>query len=277
MRSGYMTKPSLFFALSVLLPCPVWSAAPQHPVSPSGAPQASVLKQREASVKQPDARTGTLSGVITYAGPIPDAGTIQPNSDVKFCGKHVIKKKTLLVDRATMGLKNVVVEIKGKSSRYRGKKIWALDQRGCVFIPHVLTVPQGAVIEIKNSDAVLHNVRVRSKLNRSFNLAIPAGKSVKKKFHRREKIKVLCDVHPWMHSWIVVCKSRFYALTDDKGAFRIEGIPPGDYEVQLWHETLGKAKAKVDIRAGQPSTLRFVLKATKATAVKGRARSTGKR
>ena len=75
-----------------------------------------------------------------------------------------------------------------------------------------------------------------------------------------------------------MCKSRFFALTDDKGAFRIEGIPPGDYEVQLWHETLGKAKAKVDIRAGQPSTLRFVLKkGTKSTAVKGRAMTTGKR
>ena len=49
-------------------------------------------------------------------------------------------------------------------------------------------------------------------------------------------VRVVCDVHPHMVAWVVVHDSPYYAVTDERGAFRIEGLPPGSYKVTMWHE-----------------------------------------
>jgi hypothetical protein len=49
-------------------------------------------------------------------------------------------------------------------------------------------------------------------------------------------VRVVCDAHPHMSAWMIVHDSPYYAVTDDKGAFRIDSIPPGSYKVTLWHE-----------------------------------------
>lgn len=209
--------------------------------------------------------TGTLTGTITFAGELPAELGIKPDSDQEFCGAHDIKSQTLLVDKDTRGLRNVFVEIPGERSKHDGKKKYVLNQRGCVFTPHLLAVPRGAVVHFKNSDGILHNVRAKPRLNRAFNLAIPANRSAKKKFRRPEKIKILCDVHKWMSSWVIVAKSRFHAVTNGKGSFRIEGLPAGKHGISFWHETLGKRKASVEIRPGETSKLDLEFKRPGAT------------
>ncbi len=113
-----------------------------------------------------------------------------------------------------------------------------LDQVGCVYIPHVLGVVAGQPIKVLNSDATLHNVNMNSKHNGGFNEGMPVkGMELEKTFKTPEMAIVLkCDVHPWMASYVQVMSHPFFAVTQEDGSFSITGLPPGEYEVSVWHE-----------------------------------------
>ena len=65
-----------------------------------------------------------------------------------------------------------------------------------------------------------------------------------------------CNIHPWMHGYFVVVKGP-YAMTDGSGNFTIKGLPPGNYTVTSWHETLGTQTQKVTVAAGKPASANF--------------------
>ena len=76
----------------------------------------------------------------------------------------------------------------------------------------------------------------------------PKQEPLLKSFPREEiLIPVKCNVHPWMKSYIGVMKHPFYAVTGKDGTYEIKGIPPGEYEVEAWHEKYGKMSAKVQL------------------------------
>lgn len=122
-----------------------------------------------------------------------------------------------------------------------------LDQRGCVFSPHVLVVPKGAKVAYLNSDATAHNVHLITLLNDPLNQTVPAGQRVERVHKEAEAIKVTCDMHTWMTAWVVVTDATHWALTAADGSFRLEGLPAGTYEVKLWHETLGSRTTTVTV------------------------------
>jgi len=213
-------------------------------------------QQKTAPNPKTDAPSGVLSGRVVFAGKaLPPAKPVIAN-DKEVCAKHEIVDESLLVDPQTNGLANVVVEVERKVKyRWDGKTKYELDQKGCVFVPHVLVVPRRAEIELKNSDDVLHNIHTYARLNRPFNLGVPAHRSVKRKVSIPDRIKVACDVHKWMSAWIYVARSPHHALTKRNGTFEIRGIPPGRYQVRIWHEKLGTIREQVDIQAGRRSLL----------------------
>ena len=136
-----------------------------------------------------------------------------------------------------------------------------LDQRGCRFIPHVVVVPRGRTLRILNNDGILHNVHALAWRNRPFNRALPPKvKQMDVTFKRPERIRVRCDVHAWMGAWIVVAEHPYVMVTGRDGAFRLEGVPPGRYTIDLWHETLGKQQTEVTVTAGSEAKIDFVFK-----------------
>ena len=80
--------------------------------------------------------------------------------------------------------------------------------------------------------------RQRRKNNPTFNRTQPKGRAIPITFRRPEIIRIDCDLHPWMRAWVVVAEHPFYALTNDKGEFALENVPPGTYTLRVWHETL---------------------------------------
>ena len=65
--------------------------------------------------------------------------------------------------------------------------------------------------------------------------------------------KVKCDVHPWMGAFVHVLDHPFFSVTGDDGTFTISGLPPGNYTVTAWHETLGEQQqADVKVEEGKP-------------------------
>jgi len=90
------------------------------------------------------------------------------------------------------------------------------------------------------------------------------------KLEKAEVVKVTCDIHPWMVSYIVVTDATNWAVTDESGAFAIENVPAGTYSVGLWHETLGKGKGTVTVNEDGSSELLEIEMAKKKKKRRGR-------
>jgi plastocyanin len=111
-----------------------------------------------------------------------------------------------------------------------------MDQRNETFLPHVLAVDTGAVVDFPNNDGTYHNVFSLSKAKR-FDLGRYArGKSKSVRFDRPGIVRVFCDIHSHMSAFVLVFSHPFYATSDEDGRYRIDGIPPGTYTVSAWYE-----------------------------------------
>lgn len=113
-----------------------------------------------------------------------------------------------------------------------------LNQRDERFVPHVLAIVAGTWVDFPNSDRTYHNVFSLSKGN-EFNLGrYASGRSRAFRFERPGVVRVFCEIHSHMSAFILVFAHRFFAVTDDEGRYRIDGIPPGSYTVAVWNETV---------------------------------------
>ena len=193
---------------------------------------------------------GTLKGNVKYKGKVPQAKTLKMDADPVCGSSHEGKVLTesFIVDD-DMNFKNVLVWL--KNVKYDGSpsqaEIAVLDQKGCVYSPHIFPVMKGQKVLIKNSDATLHNIHSMAKVNDQFNFAMP--KVVKEQETTFDQVEepfyIKCDVHPWMKSWVLVQDHPFFAVTDDKGNFSINNIPPGTYEVIAWQEKFKMKRALI--------------------------------
>lgn len=203
---------------------------------------------------------GSVKGKVTFSGATIPASTdltdqLTKSKDKDVCLAGPKASEELIVDAASKTVANVFVSIKVKDG---GKKLEVpaspilSDQKSCHFEPHIIVVPEGAKVELKNSDTVMHNVNPKQLKNPDFvNEGIPAGKSVVKTTKKAERIKIACDVHPWMAGYIIVTDTPYWALTGKDGSFEIGDLPAGEYTVNFWHETLGTLKQeKIVVKDG---------------------------
>ena len=111
-----------------------------------------------------------------------------------------------------------------------------MDQVSLSFIPELLLVRTGQPAEFRNSDDVLHNVRVREEATKapSFNVAIPTGQVYAHTFPRDGFYDVGCDIHPGMSAQIVATSTPYATTTDAEGNFVLRDVLPGSYTVTVY-------------------------------------------
>ena len=207
---------------------------------------------------------GTLAGTVTLEGAAPPPAKIDVTKDPEVCGKEPKIAPNLLVGQGN-GIANVVVVVQAQ----KGKKLEpatpnpVFDQKTCEFHPHVLAFPAGSTVEVKNSDGILHNIHTTSTVNPSSNQAQPKFKPVITiKVEKPEwPIAVKCDVHGWMSGYWISEEHPYYAVTDANGTFKIADIPPGDYQVEVWQEKLGKKTFPASIKAKEETKVAWSLPA----------------
>lgn len=207
---------------------------------------------------------GAVTGLVKFNGAVPARTKLSVDKDLTVCTRGGEKLSETLVVSASKGIKNVVVTLEGIAEGKKfSSKTATLDQRNCVYAPHVLVVPVGGQLNLMNGDGVMHNVHAYSLKNTPFNESIPATKKSAKTLSYSEVVKMGCDVHKWMGAWVVVVENPYYAITDESGGFKIDEIPAGKYTLRAWHETLGKVEQEVTIAAGQTATVDFQMSKTR--------------
>ena len=70
-------------------------------------------------------------------------------------------------------------------------------------------------------------------------------------------VRVKCDVHPWMASYVGVLEHPFYAVTGADGSYSISGLSAGTYTLEAWHERLGTQTSTVTVADGAAASADF--------------------
>ena len=202
---------------------------------------------------------GVIKGHISFTGTPPAVEKVEVKSDMPTCGNTKEVRKLLI--GKDQGVGDAIVTLIGPSG-ILAPKDGSLDQEHCEFKPHVQVVPLGSTLKITSSDSVLHNSHgFYEDGSTAFNLAVPiVGMEAPFKTKQPGLIKLRCDAgHTWMSAYVMVTDKPFYALTDANGNFTLEGVPPGQYEVEVWQEWLGTHREPLEVKEGEQSAT-FTLK-----------------
>ncbi len=206
--------------------------------------------------------TGTIRGIASYRNGDPDT-RIRMDAEPLCASQHSEPPYTeTIVVNPDGHLANVFVYVKEGISASKftlPDEVPILEQTGCVFKPHVLGVMTGQKLLIRNVDPLLHNVHALPKRNKQFNLGQPfQGMGTERTFTKPEiMVRFKCDIHPWMSAYVGVVDHPFFAVSDQRGQFTISSLPPGDYLLEAWHETLGTQTRRVTLKAEEGVEVSF--------------------
>jgi hypothetical protein len=184
---------------------------------------------------------GTITGTVKWSGPVPKLTPAAINKDPEICDPQAQKKRDLerLVVSADGGVANTVVFLKditkGKAMDLpEGRQF--LNQKTCRYEPHVLLVPDNGTLQLKSSDPILHTVHMTGAAD--YNLPFPfANQTVTRTMNREGVVDLRCNAgHVWMNAEMLVVQHPYYAVTDQDGNFKLTNVPPGEYEIEAWHE-----------------------------------------
>ena len=130
-------------------------------------------------------------------------------------------------------------------------------QKDKKFIPHLLVIPVGSQVDFPNFDPIFHNAFSKFS-GQPFDVGLyPPGTSKSITFARPGVVRVFCNIHQTMSAVIVVLRTPWYAVTNAQGAFQIDGVPPGEYRLHVFHERAAESELKGLERAitVEPGTL----------------------
>lgn len=201
------------------------------------------------------AQPGSISGMITTAAK--GAAPVRVTIDQKICGDQ-LPDESIVVD-AQGRLANAVVMVTGVKRHFPAEPL--ITNEKCRFTPRVHLIGPRATVKTTSRDPMLHTTNAQLESGRTlFNVALPiAGITITKAIAATGNVRLSCNTHPWMKGWLVVTNEAA-AISGGDGRFTIDNVPPGTYELRVWHEALKGAPQKVTVSAGKPTDVSFQLK-----------------
>ncbi len=111
-----------------------------------------------------------------------------------------------------------------------------MKQQGKQFIPHVLAIPVGGSVSFPNLDPIFHNA-FSNFSGKPFDVGLyPPHTSRTVTFDKPGIVQVFCNIHSTMSAIIAVLPTPWYAVTPPTGKVAITNVPPGEYELRIYHE-----------------------------------------
>jgi len=189
------------------------------------------------------ATAGTITGIVRAQG--------KPGAEADAADGKYASRKFKFIERVNYAeLRDFVVYIEGPlptnvvvpqvvpgevTTKVVTKKI---VQKEANFVPHVLPIQAGTVVEWPNNDDILHNVFSISD-PKPFDLGLYKNPDVKRiTFEKPGRVDVFCSIHTGMSCIILVLETPWFAVTDTRGRYAITNVPPGVYKLKAWHERL---------------------------------------
>lgn len=245
MKRSYVI--SIAFGIAVLSGCSGNTEKKSAEAAPKAAPATPAYFHVDA------ATAGIVKGRIRFSGRKPARKAIDMSGDPACVEAHHSKAyDESLVVNPDGTLANVFVYVKsgleGKVFEVPSTPV-TIDQRGCWFHPRVLGIQTTQTLQVINSDPVTHNIHPMAEINREWNHSQGQGDApLARRFLKPEvMIRVKCNIHSWMHAFIGVVEHPYFAVTGAGGTFEMPNLPPGDYVIEAWHETLGTQQQKITV------------------------------
>jgi hypothetical protein len=202
--------------------------------------------------------TGTIIGVIQIQGTPPKLEPLKIVKDRDVCKN--VPNESLIVGPG-QGLQNVVVSLVGvptqaSSTPHQVHSIYRLTNAQCRFVPHVLVMQYDNDLEISNADPILHTAKA---LPVQVNVGLYPGRTIQSGVGkpRLGPVKLTCEIHPWMLAYVFLTDNPYFAVTDMHGEYEIANVPPGKYQVKIWHELLGDQVSNLTVTAGKTTEFNF--------------------
>jgi plastocyanin len=198
-------------------------AAPGAVAPPEPAPPSTAASAPATAAPEPAANpTVTVSGTVSGGGALGPGGAV------------------IWLKRAS-----------GETPRPSPAHGKVITQQGKTFVPRVLVVPVGSKVTFRNDDPIFHNIFSLTKPNEFDTGLYKQGASYTQTFRHPGAVQLLCNIHASMLGFVVVVDTPYYAQSDTIGAFTIKGVPPGDYQLEIWHEAAAKPTIeRVTVGAG---------------------------
>lgn len=189
-----------------------------------------------------------IRGAVKVEGKLPKLQPLQITKYREVCKD--VPNETLIIGPA-QGLRYAVVTLEGvgKGKAVEKETVHELDNIKCRFTPHVQAASIGQFVMIKNSDPILHTAQALfTNEQPQFNVGLYPGRVARKPLIAPGIAKVRCEVHPWMTAYIVITDHPYHAISDIYGEYELTDIPPGSYQLKVWHEILGTQEKRIEIK-----------------------------
>lgn len=137
-------------------------------------------------------------------------------------------------------VEGALVYAKPKSDAVRKQKepdTTIIDQIDKEFIKQITVVQIGAKVYFPNHDKIRHHVYSFSPAKK---FEIPLYKGMPPNpivFDKEGAVALGCNIHDWMNGFIFVIDTPYFITTGQDGKAILE-VPPGDYDVRVWHPWL---------------------------------------
>jgi len=199
-----------------------------------------------------------VEGTVRLQGTPPPAKKIQVAQDADVCGEtrevFPVRVKNGGIDDAVVWIDDIQ---RGKAFSFPPAQV---DQGDCTFFPHIVLMHPGDV-KITSRDPIPHSVHTHARHNRDYDESMsPLKPDISLSFQEPDVIGVRCDLHSWMQAYVIVAKNPYYAITENGGKFKLDGVPKGHYRLKVWSENLGGSEQMIDVEEGQPTKADFELK-----------------
>ncbi len=209
---------------------------------------------------------GTIIGQTHFAGPVPEQAILRLGGWSECAAQHdgTVYAGDVLVDDGK--LQNAMVYVKaGLGDRvFVGPGKPAVnDQQGCVFQPRIMAVQVDQPLRFLNSDPMAHNVHGFPKASRqwNFSLGIKGASRTITVDNPETMIEIKCDIHGWMRAYLGVFDHPYFTLSGADGSFTLQDLPPGEYEIEAWHERFGSRSQQVSLEAKEKKEIEFTFTA----------------